>query len=262
MTFDGTNTKAYGLIPIKVNGGYNMPSRRGPYTYDWGDEIEPLLTATYAAWNPRTITVEFLYDPRQQTIGIPSYAYIENFIQTNFATGADIVLALTDAVSGIGTYTVRVTSITAHKKYRNGTNERMTFTFQETAPAFGGTVPVTKNGGATNLDGYNFSQFNAKIMQITNLSGLGGLKKLDTTTYTEAKAMGPYRALSTINIKLVISNEQALERLASLQKVLTGEAVLPFSYNGITFNTFHAAGFAVKHLNSKTIKFDLKLFRL
>lgn len=261
MTLDGTNTLAYGLVPVSVTGGYDMPSRVTPYFYDWGDTIEPLLTTTYAGWNPRRIRVDFLYDQKRQTSGVPSTWYVDGLIQ-GYKTASDIALVLTDAVGSIGSFTVRLRSVTNQRKYRGTTNQRMIWEFEETVTAFNGVVPGVKNGGSISLDGYNLDQFSATITGISNMSGLGDLKASGETTYLTGSKLSAYRNLHGFVLRMVIYDSDPITKLASLQKVLTGNAVLPFVYNGLSFDTFCGQGFTVRFLNANVITFDLTLFRL
>ena len=260
MTLNGTNTIAYGFHPMTVNGGWDMPARKAPYVYDWGDSLEPLLTPTYAAWLPRVITVQFFYDPRTQTIGVGTSNWVDVFAQT-YLVGSDITLGVTDKVGTIGEHTVRVKSIVKHKKYRGG-NAKITVAFQEVSAAFNGTVPVSKSGGTFSIDGYSFGQFNAKLISTGGLSGLGELKPSKATTTINPKGLSAYRALNKFSLKLVIHSNDPISDLASLQKVLTGEAVLPFVYSGLSFDTFCGGSSKTIKKNGQTLIFDLNLFRL
>lgn len=261
MTIDGVNVLDYGLVPITVTGGYDMPGRITPFFYDWGDTIEPLLTASYAGWRRRNIFVDCVYDSRRQTIGVPSTWYLDGLIQ-GYKTGADIALILTDAVGAIGSFTVRLKAVTKHKKYRGTNNHRMTWEFEEVTTVFSGVVPVAKNGGSISIDGYGLSQFGATILKITNLSGLGALSKSPESRYLTDVKLSSYRDLHGFNLKMVIYDNDPIAKLASFQKVLTGEQVLPFVYNGLSFDTFCGQGFSVVFLSSKAVSFNLTLYRL
>ena len=59
MTLNGTNPISQGMVPMKVEGGYDMPSRGGEYLYNWGDVYEAVFGPNYTVWSPRIITVEF-----------------------------------------------------------------------------------------------------------------------------------------------------------------------------------------------------------
>lgn len=260
MTIDGTNTKAWGMVPVHVQGAYDMPNRKPPYFYDWGDTKDILLGPTYKAWEPRQIRVRFMYDSRQRTLPPLGANQVDAFIQ-QYAEAADLTLVTSDAEGTIGQATVKVQEVVEHVKYAGGV-ERFTMVFRERVPAFNGVVPGTKSVGSVSIDGYGLGQFSAKIIKVRGLSNLPSAKQSRRTTYLEATDLQAYRNLGVFTMSLVIRDNNPYTKLASLQQVLAGEAVLPFVYPGYSFDCICGQGFIVTKLDDKTLKFDLKLIRL
>lgn len=259
MTIDGTNVKNWGMVPIRVSGGYDMPPRRTPYLYDWGDTKDILLGPTWKAWEPRIITVDFLFDARQKTVTLGANQ-VEAFIG-QYQAAADLNLVLTDAEGSVGEMTVKVVNVQGHRKYRGG-NERFTMTFRERVPAFAGSVPGVKSGGSISIDGYGLGQFSAKLIRVRGLSSLGTAKASKETVHNEASKLSQYREISPFTMSLVIRDNNPYTKLASLQAVLVQEKVLTFVYPGISFDCFCSQAFVIQKLDKKTIKFDMTLNRL
>jgi hypothetical protein len=260
MTLDGTDFLEYGLVAIKAQGAYDMPSRIPPFYYDWGDEFEILLGPSWKAFEPRLVAVDFLYDQRRQSIGTPGPSYLDEFTR-NYLEAIDHSLVMTDAAGGMGSLVVKIDSASGHTRYRSG-NQRIKLLFRERVPSFPGTVPGTKAGGPVSIDGYGLSQFSATLVKATGLSDLAELKQSNDTVHLAAPKRQRYRNLQTFTLSLAIRDDNPYTRLASLQKVLSSDQVLPFTISGLSFDTFLAQGFPVQKLDNKTLKFDLKLVRL
>lgn len=58
MTFNNIDFTTLGIIPQFINGILDMPQRKGDTFYDWGDEIEPLVSADDIYFGSRDIVLD------------------------------------------------------------------------------------------------------------------------------------------------------------------------------------------------------------
>lgn len=265
MIIDGVNTLDYGLVPLKVSGAYDMPSRLSPYLYDWGDEIQPLLLPSQMSWEGRNIEIEFLYDISRAT---SANKLINNFldVMTRYYTDAlPFNLELTEKTGSVGVYNVVVSSIGNHLRYRNGYS-KINFRFFEQVPSFAGvlpTLPVTTP--SISLGGYGFSQFGIIISKLIDISGIGEAKESPVTTYNKSAAKSQYRGLHAFKMNCYCvgtSPTDVLLKISSFQKLLTSNSLLNFRYGDFNFDTFAATGFKATKKAGKIIQFELTLFRV
>lgn len=256
MTINGTDTKAWGMIPVKTSGHFDMPSRRGEIMYDWGDEFEPLFGSYYTAFEPRVITVEFLYDPRIQTIGNATPNWVDVWVES-YKTVTELTLGIEGE---FGDRIVTVTEVNNNKKYR-GANQKITFVFEERVPTFNGSLPGTKNGGFFSIDGYSISQFNL-ILKESKVTSLGTSLESSETVFLEAPKKRDVRNFASIFLDLYLVSSNPARDLANFQKVLAQEKVMTLEYGSISFQVLFVTGFQTQRLNLGAFKLTLNLLRL
>ena len=255
MTLNGVNPISQGMVPISVSGGYDMPIRREPFVYDWGDEWEPLFGDNYTAWSPRIIEVKFIYDSRRGTPGggTPVQTWLDSFV-------GDITLSLTEAGGGYGTFTVRLLSAFDYRAYKSG-NATLTVQFEEQIPSFPASLP-SKVAGSPSIDGYSLSQFGCHVVRSSEMAALGLLKESAMTQGLWAPKRRALREPVEVSLDLVMQTNNPLARMYELQSVLAQGKVLPFVYGNYTFDCICVSGFQATKLNSTTLRFNLFLLRL
>ena len=267
MKIAGIDTTDWGLVPLSVQGAYNMPNRLPPYEYDWGDEIAPILQTELMSWEARNITVNFFYDPERQD---PVYStnYFDNSMQGFY--NLDTTLELTEAVGSLGVHDITVLNIGPETRHRHPINTRryhkVSINFHERVPAFNGVLPSLPGSlGNQALGGYNLSQFGIVVSSANDMSGIGISKELPLTVYLQEKRRAFYREnhLFRLNCYCIgISPSDLLQKISAFHKLLTSNSLLNLKYNELQFDTFAPFGFNAEKVSRKVLRFDLTLIRV
>ncbi len=258
MTFNGNDTKTYGLVPIKHDGFYDMPSRLSPYFYDWGDSLEPFLHSDDISWSSLSYKCSFLFDDRVGGSGT-----IDSRVQT-IAALDPFTLVLTEAGSGYGTYVVKPDFFGRHKLYKSTSTIELTFYDRE--PSFVGSIPSAPGSlKSLSLGGRNFSQFGISVKSVTDKSSTGILKQSKATAYKKDYGKTQYREFPTIILECYCvgsSPLDLLQKMSSFRLLLQSNNTLTFTHDGLSFETFHSSGFKCQRLNKQAVKFNLILNRI
>jgi hypothetical protein len=263
MKIGGTDTKHWGLVPIKTTGALDMPGRLDEYAYDWGDIIEPIFSQM--AWQGRNIDVEFLYDPRiQDGTYDDDLNPFDNFVQLYKNTANPTTLELTERSGSLGIYNVVVDRIYDHRRFK--VNDTVKIRFYERIPVFNGVLP-TKITPAPDisLDGYKFSSFGIVISRLHDLSTVSEAKASSITQYNLAQKKSAYRGLNSFKLECYCigsSAQDLLIKMESFKKLMASAKPLTFKYKTYLFSTFFAVGFKVEKRSKRLAKFDLNLFRV
>lgn len=250
MTINGTNTKDWGLIPYKITGHMNMPSRFGNYLYDWGDEWEPLFGPNYTSWTNRTFIVDFVFDPNVQTISTTLDAWVQNY-----KTASELTVAFDN---GVGSHQVYLEQVRSHLKYVGG-RAKIQIAFREPVPAFPGVIPSNSSDILT-IDGKGLNAFSCVLSRFQE-STLGQILNSAETVYNRAQKARGLRNPATVIATIYCTSNHA-QNIANLQKVLSQDKILPVEYNGNNFNVICAQGFTATKAGRDAYKIELQLLRL
>ena len=258
MTFNGNDSKTYGLVPVRHEGFYDMPARVSPYYYDWGDTLQPLLDVSDIGWLNLVYKVSFLFDARVGGTGT-----IDGRVQAISALDP-FTLVLTESGSGYGTYVVKPDFFNRHRKYRN--NDTIDLTFYDREPVFVGAIPSAPGTlKATSLGGRNFDQFGITVTKVVDKSATGVLKQSKETYFNKSPKKTNFRNFPTVKIECYCvgsSPNDLLQKMSHFRLLLQSPNTLTFTHGGDSFETFCSAGFKCNRVNSRTVKFNLILNRI
>jgi hypothetical protein len=253
MTINGTNIENYGLVVISQSGFLNMPSRIQPVAYDWGDEIEPFVSADQIGWEGQQFTVDCIHDPRRGGTVYSAISTLESM--------EEVVVGISGSTGNIGEHNCQILSINNHVPYSNA--DRIKINFYNRVPSFNAAVPGSKNGGSSSFDGYSFSQFGIKPALRKDFASLNALKSSTKTTYLQGGHMSQYRALKRVGLDCYLigsSNSDRIQKMESFKTVLSTEGLKEFVHMGQTFpKTFLSDGFNVRTVGTKVLKFTMYL---
>ena len=245
MTFDNIKLKDLGIIVQFVHGVLDMPKREGATDYDWGDVVEPLVSADDIYFGSRDIIIDALFDERYG----------------DFKTTSDRLNAITQTrplVTEYGTYQVRLDGIQVVKHYKGG--KTLKIKFVELNPDLSAELPTSSGSGGVRLDGYDlFVQFGLLVEQAT-LYEIQQLKNSKETSYKN-NFLSIYRKPQELNVKvngIYASKAEMTTKITQLNALLVKDNLRYFYYRGEEFHCYAVDGHSVK-ISRNRVEINLKL---
>lgn len=246
IKFANIDLKTLGIVPRFISGVLDMPQRQGDTTYDWGDEIEPLVSASDIYFGKREILLDCLFDER---------------------LGVDFK-ASSDTLRGIGTiqtleteygnYEAKLDDLRVVKSYKGGKTIRLKF--QELNPDLSGGLPTTSGVGSVRIDGYDFFTHFGLLVESTVINEISTLKASKQTTF-KTNHLSVYRNPHELNVKvngIYASKAEMTTKINALNRLLAKPGLRHFVYNGLGFQTYVDEGFKVKIVRNR-VEINLKL---
>lgn len=89
MKIAGADSKAWGLSLIRSEDLLNLPARKEPFFYDWGDLIEPLTDEQDLFFEPNSFFLEFFYEPPKGALGQSPAGSLYALLEHLGAQGSD-----------------------------------------------------------------------------------------------------------------------------------------------------------------------------
>lgn len=232
MTFNGIDLKSLGIIVQFVNGVLDMPKRKGATDYDWGDYIEPLVSAEDIYFGSRNIIVDAFFDER---LGI-------------WENASDTLEAITTTetlTTDYGDFAVKLDDINIVKSYKGGKTLKITFT--ELNPDLSGGLPTSSGVTGVRIDGYDlFTNFGLLVENVQNFE-VPKLKPSRETTY-KSNALSRYRTPPEILVKVnanYASKAEMSTKISSLNALLAKPGLRHFVHNGTGFQVTITDGYKV-----------------
>lgn len=233
MIFNDITLKDLGIVVQFVHGFLDMPKRKGETEYDWGDVVEPLVSAEDIYFGERNIIVEALWDERS---GV------------TFKAASEALEVITDTrplVTEYGTYQVRFDEMKVVKSYKGG--KTLQLKFLELNPDLSGGLPTSSGSTSIRIDGYDlFVQFGL-LVQETTFHEIEKLKSSKETTY-KSNFLSIYRKPQELNVKVTgiyASKAEMTTKINALNATLAKEGLRHFYYKGEGFQCYIDDGFKV-----------------
>ncbi len=246
MKYNNIDFKDLGLVPQFISGVLDMPKREGETAYDWGDYVEPLLSASEIFFGRREITLDCLFDER---LGI------------DFKTATETLKAITTTntlETQYGNYEVKLDQLSTLKSYKGG--RTLKIKFQELNPDLSGGLPTTSGTGSIRIDGYDFFTQFGLLVESTVLNEISTLKASKQTTF-KTNHISVYRNPQELNVKvngIYASKAEMTTKISALNRLLAKPGLRHFMYNGLGFQTYIEDGFDVK-ITKNRVEINLKL---
>lgn len=234
MTFNGIDLKSLGIVNQFISGVLDMPDRKGDTFYDWGDEIEPLVSAEDIYFGVRNIVLDAFFDER---IGV------------DFETASETLQGITgdaELVTDYGTYLVRLDELKIVRSYKGG--KTLKIVFKELNPVLSGGLPTTTGLDGIRIDGYDlFTNFGLLVENVKKFE-ISKLKPSRETTYKTNPLMR-YRQPLEIDVKVnanYASKADMTTKIKSLNALLAKPGLRHFVHNGTGFQCMIDQGYTVK----------------
>ena len=245
MTFNGIILKDLGIIVQFVNGILDMPKRKGETEYDWGDVIEPLVSADDIYFGSREIVVDAFFDGRKGDFE----AAMEPLRQ----------ITTTEVLeTEYGNYNVRLDKVQVLKNYKQG--KSLKITFQELNPELSSDLPTTTGNSSVRIDGMDLFVNFGMLIENTILHEIAELKTSSQTTFKN-NFLSVYRKPQELNIKLngiYASKAEMTSKVQALNALLAEEGLRHFIYHGDGFHCYLTDGCKV-NIKRKRVVLTLKL---
>lgn len=233
MIFNGIDFKDLGIVFQFINGVLDMPKRKGETFYDWGDEIEPLVSAEDIYFGVRDIVVDAFFDERKGVVFQSVYETLIGITQN------------TSLVTDYGTFTVRLDSIKIVRSYKGG--KTLKIVFKELNPVLSGGLPTTTGLNGVRIDGYDlFTNFGLLVESVRKFE-IPRLKQTRATLYKSNGIMG-YRTPPEIDVKVnanYASKVDMTTKIQSLNALLAKPGLRHFVHNGTGFQCMIDDGYKV-----------------
>lgn len=246
MTFNGVDFKSLGIVVQFVNGILDMPNRKGETFYDWGDEIEPLVSAEDIYFGVRHIVFDAFFDER---LGV------------DFGMASDTLRDVTDnadLVTDYGTYSVRLDELRIIRSYKGG--KTLKIIFKELNPDLSGGLPTSTGLDGVRIDGYDlFTNFGLLVEEVKKFE-VSKLKPSRETTYKSNPLMR-YRQPPEIEVKVnanYASKADMTTKIKALNALLAKPGLRHFVHKGTGFQCMIDEGFKV-NFKRLLVSINLKL---
>ncbi len=175
----------WGFKVIEWFGLWDMPSRKGEITYDWGDEIQPLVDDEDIIWNSRKFKLKALFDKR---INGNDFEQIKKQIEK----AGKFVLP-----NPFKDCMVQINSFKVLKE--NSVCAVCEFEFYEKEVTFEAVLPMPSGMGST-IDGYSLYKDLGIYFTFDKDQELAELKDLRNTVFKKGTAKSQYRELPEITL--------------------------------------------------------------
>tara|TARA_B100000378_G_scaffold217927_1_gene181164 strand:- start:7436 stop:8437 length:1002 start_codon:yes stop_codon:yes gene_type:complete len=238
--------KDIGIIVQFINGILDLPKREGETTYDWGDEIEPLVSAEDIYFGTRQIVVDAFFDNRKGS-----------FLETSETLRA--ITGNQTFETEYGNYQVRLDRIEVKKSYKTG--KSLQIIFVELNPDLSGPLPTASPAKSkVKIDGYDLLANFGLLVESAELSEISKLKASSQTVF-QTNYLSVYREPQELEVKvngIYASKAEMTIKINALNRLLAKEGIRFFEYHDRGFQAYMTEGYKVD-IKRKLVTLTLKL---
>lgn len=233
MIFNGIKLEDLGIIPQFANGILDLPKREGETQYDWGDVVEPLVSAEDIYFGTRQIVVDAFFDNRK--------GEIENAADTLRA------ITTTQTLETIyGNYQVRFDRLEEKKTYKTG--KQLQLFFIELNPDLSGPLPTAApSRSRVKIDGFDlFSNFGL-LVESTELHEVSKLKASKQTAHKN-NYLSVYREPQELRVRvngIYASKAEMTTKISALNRLLAKEGIRFFEHKNKGYQCYITDGYKV-----------------
>ncbi len=213
-----------GFTHIEWSGLWNMPSRKGETTYDWGDEIEPLVDDEDIVWNSREFKLKAFFDKR-----IKGADFDKKKKELKKKTRMTLSTPFRDCKVWLNSF--RVIS-------ENSIGVVCEFEFYEDESVFEAEMPIASGVGST-IDGYSLYNDLGIYFTIKKDKELTDLKSSKKTVFNRGVAKSHYRELPELTLECFSKD------VKPIQKILSSNGLRELQHEGSIYKCFFTKGFKV-----------------
>lgn len=235
-----------GIVVQFINGVLDLPKRDGATTYDWGDEVEPLVSAEDIYFGSRQIVIEAFFDNRKGT----------------FYEASELLRSIGETETletSYGNYQVKLDTIEVKKSYKTGKSIQITFI--ELNPDLSGALPTASpSNSRVKIDGYDLLATFGLLVENTELSEISKLKTSKNTAYKN-NYLSVYREPHEIEVKvngIYASKAEMSTKMTALNRLLASEGIRFFEHGNKGYRCYSTEGTKVD-IKRNRVSFTLKL---
>jgi len=231
-------------ITVQFMTGYlDMPARQGETFYDWGDEVEPLVSENDIYFGTRKIIVEAFYK------GTDWY---------NSAKALEEITTEETLSTDYGDFQVKLNQLKILKDYKGV--KTLSLEFIELNPNLSGALPNVSQLDGIRLDGHDlFSEFG---LLVENVNGFDAPElKASRETTDKTNALSEFRQTPEINVKvngIYASKAEMSTKITELNKLFAKEGLRHFVYAGYGYQCYCTDGYKIT-INKNWVSINLKL---
>lgn len=232
-TFANISFKDIGIIPQFINGILDLPARDGDTEYDWGDEVEPLVSAEDIYFGTRQIVIEAFFDNRKGDLN----------------DAHELLSAITETeplVTEYDTYQVRFNRLEIKKHYSGG--KALQIFFIELNPDLSGSLPTASPGHSKiKIDGYDLLSNFGLLVENTKLNEVSMLKESRQTAY-KSNYLSVYRQPQELQVRvngIYASKAEMTTKISALNRLLAKEGIRYFEYHNQGYQCYMTDGYKV-----------------
>tara|TARA_R110002020_G_scaffold318905_4_gene534529 strand:- start:1096 stop:2313 length:1218 start_codon:yes stop_codon:yes gene_type:complete len=232
-----------GITVQFITGYLDMPARQGETFYDWGDEIEPLISEEDIYFGTRRIIIEAFYRGSDWY----SSAKVLEQITTEETLSTEY-----------GDFQVKLNQVKILKDYKGV--KTLSIEFLELNPNLSGALANVAQLDGVRLDGHDlFSEFG---LLVENVNGFDApeLKAAQQTT-DKINALSEFRQPPEINVKvngIYASKAEMSAKITELNKLFAKEGLRHFVYGGYGYQCYCTEGYKIT-INKNWVSINLKL---
>lgn len=231
-----------GITVQFITGYLDMPARQGETYYDWGDEIEPLVSENDIYFGSRKIIVEAFFKGEN---------WFSAFTQLESITTEETLSTV------YGDFQAKLNQIKVLKDYKGV--KTLNIEFIELNPDLSGALPNVSQIDGIRIDGHDlFSEFG---LLIENVKGFDAPElKESRETSNKINALSEYRQPPEIEVKvngIYASKAEMKSKISELNKLFAKEGLRHFVNKGDGYQCYLTDGHKVtikKNWVSVTLK--------
>jgi len=232
-----------GITVQFITGYLDMPARQGETFYDWGDEIEPLISEDDIYFGSRKIIIEAFYK------GSDWY---------NSAKQLEEVTTKETLSTPYGDFQVKLYQLKILKDYKGV--KTLSIEFVQLNPDLSGPLPNVSQLDGIRLDGHDlFSEFG---LLVENVNGFNAPElKSARETSDKLNALSEFRQPPEINVKvngIYASKADMQTKVTELNRLFAKEGLRHFVNAGYGYQCYCTDGYKVS-INKNWVSIDLKL---
>ena len=241
----------YGLIPSKIDGILDMPSRLGDIFYDWGDYYEPLVDQDDIFWMDQNIKIDVFFDGNRFGMNLDECLNLLKSLPNRF-----------ELTTNYGSCDVQLKQVIKTKEYTD-CYARLKLIFTGSMPnVYKTSMGVPIGGNGTAIDGFDLLNYFGMVVQETKLDEIPVLKPSNITVFNASKPFTKNRTIRTIRLSCIKVYDNLLELRETTEKfkqLLSKNGLRTLFYKDYWYACFLSEGFSVRFFGKNAIKFNLKL---
>ena len=241
----------YGLIPSKIEGILDMPSRLGNVFYDWGEYYEPLVDQDDIFWVDRNIKVDAFFDGNRFGMNLDECLNLLKSLPNRFYLKTNY-----------GSCDVQLKQVIKTKEYTNR-YARLKLIFTSSTPnVYKTSMGVPIGGNGTAIDGFDLLNDFGMVVHEAKLDEIPVLKPSSITVFNASKPFTKNRTIRTIRLSCIKVYDNLLELRETTEKfkqLLSQNGLRTLIYRGYQYTCFLSEGFPIKFFGKNAIKFNVKL---